>query len=97
MKYRDPISLKDAFLQMRNRYSDFDEGYLQLVVAEKWFEILGEEARRYVSDIRLKKGVLTVGFTSDVYRNEVSMRKSEIITLLNTALKGDYVKTLRFF
>lgn len=96
MKYRDPISLKEAFLKMRSRYSDFDEGFLQLVAAEKWFEILGEESRRYVSDIRLKDGVFSVRFASDAYRSELSMRKSEIIVRLNVALKGEYIKALRF-
>ena len=55
----------------------------KLDALEAWEEIIGKQICNYVKDQRINKGILYVQLKSAVIRNELSYKKSEIITQIN--------------
>lgn len=62
----------------------------------QWESIVGDHIARAATAVKIVKGVLFVKVKSSTWRNELTMRKKEIIGSLNTALGGDIVKDIRF-
>ncbi|HEY6951512.1 MAG TPA: DUF721 domain-containing protein [Bacteroidota bacterium] len=61
-----------------------------------WESLVGEHVARAATATKIVNGVLFVKVTSSTWRNELSLRKKEIITTLNTALGDEVVKDMRF-
>lgn len=62
----------------------------------QWDSIVGEHVARAATAVKIVKGVLFVRVTSSAWRNELTIRKKDIVNSLNTALGGDIVKDIRF-
>jgi predicted nucleic acid-binding Zn ribbon protein len=62
----------------------------------QWESLVGEHIAKATTAVKIVKGVLVVRVRSSAWRNELLLRKSEIIHSLNTALGGDVVKDIRF-
>ena len=62
----------------------------------QWESIVGEHVARAATATKILHGVLFVKVTSSTWRNELSLRKKEIINTINTALGHEVVKDIRF-
>ena len=62
----------------------------------QWESLVGEHIARAATAVKIIKGVLFVKVKSSTWRNELSLRKKEIMDTLNTALKQGVVKDIKF-
>ena len=62
----------------------------------QWESVVGEHIGRAAEAVKIVKGVLVVRVKSGRWRNELNLRKGEIIASLNKALGGEVVKDIRF-
>lgn len=84
-------SLQQLFgdLGIRNKIAEYD-------AVLQWESLVGEHIAKAATAVKIVKGVLFVQVRSSAWRNELSLRKQEIIGTLNTALGGEIVKDIRF-
>jgi predicted nucleic acid-binding Zn ribbon protein len=61
-----------------------------------WGEAVGERIARVATPTGMRRGVLIVSVKSGVWRNELSMRKQEIVRRINELLGGEIVKDIKF-
>ncbi len=83
--------LMDKVLQ-KNKLS---QGINQLDVVDAWRKVMGEGVWTYTTKVQLVKGNLSVSLRSSAIREELSYRKEEIISMLNSYLKEELVKKIR--
>ncbi len=76
-------------LGIRQKLSEY-EAVLQ------WESLVGEHIAKAATAAKITKGVLVVRVRSSTWRNELSLRKNEIIGTLNRGLGQDVVKDIRF-
>lgn len=62
----------------------------------EWADIVGEHIARETTATRISKGVLVVRVRTSTWRNELTLRKKEIIKRVNAALGAEVVKEIRF-
>ncbi len=62
----------------------------------RWESLVGEHIARAASAVKIVKGVLLVRVRTSTWRNELSLRKPEIIRTLNSGLGREVVKDIRF-
>ncbi len=62
----------------------------------QWEFLVGEHIAKAATAVRIVKGVLLVKVKSSTWRNELNLRKQEIISTLNRGLGQDVVKDIRF-
>ena len=58
----------------------------ELDALQAWEEIIGKQIYKYVADQKIYKGTLYVKLKSAVVRNELSYKKSELISQINNRL-----------
>lgn len=68
----------------------------QYEAVNRWADVVGTRIAEQAEAVRIENGVLVVRVKSAVWRNELNMRKREIIEKLNRAVKTDAVKDIRF-
>ncbi|MBI5471830.1 MAG: DUF721 domain-containing protein [Ignavibacteriae bacterium] len=68
----------------------------QFSVITLWPEIVGEQIARVTQAERIDNGILFVKTTTAPWRNELSMRRLEIMEKVNTAAGSKVVKEIRF-
>jgi predicted nucleic acid-binding Zn ribbon protein len=61
-----------------------------------WEEAVGERIARMTKATRIVQGVLFVQVKTSTWRNELTLRKKEIIDKLNTSIGTEVVKDIRF-
>ncbi len=61
-----------------------------------WDEAVGARIAKVATPSHMLRGVLIVGVKTGVWRNELSMRKQEIVSRINELLGGDVVKDIKF-
>ncbi len=62
----------------------------------RWEQIVGEQIARVTRPDQIVKGVLVVHVTASAWRQELTLRKTEIIRRLNEDLGEEVVKDIRF-
>ncbi|MCX7983875.1 MAG: DUF721 domain-containing protein [Bacteroidetes bacterium] len=62
----------------------------------RWEECVGARIAAEAVPERITKGILIVRVRSSVWRNELTVRKKEIITKVNTTLGKQVVKDIKF-
>lgn len=62
----------------------------------RWEAIVGEHIARAATASKIVNGTLFVKVKSSTWRNELSLRKKDIIQTLNSALGQEIVKDIRF-
>ena len=63
-------------------------------VRKAWTDLLGNGVNTYTSAVELRGDTLYVSLTSSVLREELSLGKSKIVTMLNEAVGKDLVRKL---
>ncbi len=62
----------------------------------QWSSVVGEHVARMSSATTISRGVMYVKVTTSTWRNELSLRKNEIILKLNAVLGEEVVKDIKF-
>jgi predicted nucleic acid-binding Zn ribbon protein len=65
-------------------------------VFELWDKAVGERIAEVAKPTRISKGTLFVSVQSGVWRNELSMRREEIVSRLNEIVNEEIVKDIKF-
>ncbi|MBM4167851.1 MAG: DUF721 domain-containing protein [Ignavibacteria bacterium] len=76
-------------LGIKSRIQEYD-------AVVQWESIVGVQIAKVATATRIQKGVLVVRVTNGPWRQELSIRKSEIVQKLNAALGREVVKDIRF-
>ncbi|MFQ6615323.1 MAG: DUF721 domain-containing protein [Fidelibacterota bacterium] len=81
----------DSFL----RKAGLDRPVLQNRALVVWNDVVGEAVAKRTEPEEVKHGVLVVRVDTPVWRNELSLRKKEILEALNQALGERVIKDIR--
>lgn len=89
----DNLNMSDALKEfiMENR---LQKGMDKVEAREAWAALMGNGVNNYTTAIELRGNTLFVALSSSVLREELSMGKSKIITMLNEELGKDLIKKL---
>ena len=68
----------------------------QYEAVTRWAEIVGQRIAQEAEPQKIEKGVLLVRVRTGVWRNELTMRKSEILAKLNQAIGEAVIKDIKF-
>jgi hypothetical protein len=74
-----------------------DKGILELKIKEAWEEVMGNGIKNYTKEVIVKNNKVSVYLTSAVVREELSLGKSKIISMLNEHMKSEIIKEIQFF
>lgn len=96
MKNQDPIDIFKAIDGAASRYPKFGDGIISKRIDELWLDIVGKKANLHTKELAFSRGTLTVDLDSDVMKNELLMRRSDICRRLNEALGTQVVKDIVF-
>lgn len=61
-----------------------------------WAAIVGSHIAKETEALKIEKGILIVRVRTSVWRNELNMRKREIISKLNQAIGEAVIKDIKF-
>ena len=61
-----------------------------------WDEAVGERIAKVAKPTRILKGTLFISVSNGAWRNELNMRKQEIVKRLNEILAEEIVKDIKF-
>ncbi len=84
--------LKD-FIEQNN----LEKGIESVQIKDTWHEVMGPGVQRYTEKIFLQKNKLMIKLTSAVLREELSFGKTQIINLMNEALKKNLIKDIHLY
>lgn len=73
-----------------------DKAIRQNMAVSRWDEVVGERISQVSQAQRIENGVLFVRVESPVWRNELVFMKNNLIENINTALKSNIVKDIKF-
>jgi predicted nucleic acid-binding Zn ribbon protein len=65
-------------------------------VLEIWSEAVGEQIAQVTKATRITRGVLFISVKSGAWRQELTMRKKEIISRLNNVVRAEIVRDIKF-
>jgi predicted nucleic acid-binding Zn ribbon protein len=91
----DAISLKDAIYDLLEAYrirGKYDQSY----IINHWNAMMGETIANRTTRIFFKDETLFVELSSSALKNELSMSKEKVVTLLNKEIGRDVVKKVVF-
>ncbi|MEQ9262740.1 MAG: DUF721 domain-containing protein [Owenweeksia sp.] len=95
MKKDNQQSLGDAirsFLAAHN----LEDKYLETEIYSRWDELAGRAINVKTRKVNFREGVLTVFLSSATLRQELSMRRAEMIERLNQRIRNSPVRELVF-
>jgi predicted nucleic acid-binding Zn ribbon protein len=92
-KYPEPIAIAlDKFVHSLG----ITKKMKQFSIITSWREIVGEQVAKVTEAERMENGILFVKTKSAPWRNELTMRRMEILEKVNAAAGSKVVKEIRF-
>ncbi len=85
--------------QVLNTYlkkSGLAKGIAQQQALNLWAEVVGSSIARNTTPEKVEHGVLYIRTKSSAWRQELQLRKQEIIQQLNAAVQHSAIKDIRF-
>ncbi len=70
-------------------------GIDKIKILEAWKIVMGKNIEKYTSNVRYKKGVLSVKLKSSVLKEELFFEKEKVIKLLNENLGKKYIQEIK--
>jgi predicted nucleic acid-binding Zn ribbon protein len=61
-----------------------------------WDSVVGKQISKIATAIKIKQGVLVVHVRTSTWRNELMLRKKDIVNKLNAAIGMEAVKDIKF-
>lgn len=92
-RYKNQRSLSEAMNEFI-RKNHLQKGMNKVDARHAWKEVMGPGVNNYTTRVELKDDILYVNLSSSVLREELSLGKTKIITLLNEGLGKELVKKL---
>jgi len=95
MKKKNPIRLKsilDSFLK-KNQLDQKIKGYQTVY---NWIEVVGKKIASHSQPIKIQGHTLYLKVESNVWANELNIRKGEILNKINSKAKEDIISDIRF-
>ena len=96
MKRDDNEESISAVLKRFMQHNNLEDKMLETEIYQRWEELAGKAVNLKTSHIYFRKGVLTVKLTSATIRNEMHLRKTQLMENINMRLKGRPVRELVF-
>jgi predicted nucleic acid-binding Zn ribbon protein len=78
-----------ADLGIQSRLREYDAVTL-------WPELVGAHIAKVATAEKISKGILIVRVATSTWRNELQMRKHELMQKINAALKAPIIKDIKF-
>ena len=91
---------QNSHLPLRDALSEFikenklQKGMDKVDARDAWAKLMGNGVNNYTTTVELRNETLYVSLSSSVLREELSLGKSKIITMLNEELGKELVKKL---
>ena len=91
---------QNSHLPLRDALSEFikenklKKGMDKVDAREAWVKLMGNGVNNYTTAVELRNETLYVSLSSSVLREELSLGKTKIITMLNEELGKELVKKL---
>ncbi|WP_431122221.1 DUF721 domain-containing protein [Flagellimonas flava] len=91
---------QNSHLPLRDALSEFikenklQKGMDKVDARDAWAKLMGNGVNNYTTAVELRNETLYVSLSSSVLREELSLGKSKIITMLNEELGKELVKKL---
>ena len=92
-RFNEEQSVGDVLKQFMQE-NRLQTGMDKIDVRDAWKSLMGNGVNNYTRDIMLKGTTLYVELTSAVLREELSLGKSKIVSMLNEELKREVVKDI---
>ena len=89
----DHIALGEALSEFIKE-NKLQKGMDKVDAREAWTNLMGNGVNNYTTSVELKNETLYVSLSSSVLREELSLGKSKIITMINEELGRELVKKL---
>lgn len=89
-------NIREVLGDMIDSNQKLQKGYSTLRIKEAWKQEMGEMICSYTQKLYFKDGILTVYLMSAPLRNELSMSKEKVITLLNKSCREEIIKSVIF-
>lgn len=89
----DNLSMKEALSAFIQK-NKLEKGIDKVDAREAWARLMGNGVNNYTTDIELRNDTLFISLSSSVLREELSLGKSKIITMINEEIGKDLVKKL---
>ncbi|SNZ00378.1 DUF721 domain-containing protein [Flagellimonas pacifica] len=87
------IPMSDALNEFIKE-NKLQKGMDKVDVKNAWVKLMGNGVNNYTTGVELRNETLFVSLSSSVLREELSLGKTKIITLLNEELGKDLVKKI---
>lgn len=81
-------------LQQFIQKNKLEKGLDKVDAQEAWAKLMGNGVNNYTTAIELRNSTLFISLSSSVLREELSLGKSKIITMLNEELGKDLITKL---
>jgi predicted nucleic acid-binding Zn ribbon protein len=91
-----PEKALDAVLHELISSLGIQEKLQEYDAVSRWNEIVGEQIAKASTAAGIKQGVLHVRVQSGPWRNELTIRKKEIIDKINVSIGSNIVKDIKF-
>lgn len=89
----DHMALGEALSEFIKE-NKLQKGMDKVDAREAWTNLMGNGVNNYTTSVELKSETLYVSLSSSVLREELSLGKSKIITMINEELGRELVKKL---
>lgn len=89
----DSLNLSEALNEFIKE-NKLEKGMDKVNAREAWANLMGNGVNNYTTAIELRNDTLFVSLSSSVLREELSLGKSKIVTMLNEELGKEVVKKL---
>lgn len=74
--------------------NNLTKGLNKVQAKDAWFNIMGPGIKSYTQEVTLNNNTLIVTLSSSIVKQELSMGKEKIKTMLNEALGGSIIKDI---
>lgn len=93
LRYQKELTLGDA-LNAYLKAIGADSKIKEMRVLQAWDKVVGSYIAGDTAEINICNGVLFIRLNSPIIRNEISMRKTQIINRLNEEIGENIVKSI---
>lgn len=89
----DNLSMKDALSAFIQK-NKLEKGMDKVDAREAWARLMGNGVNNYTTSVELRNDTLFISLSSSVLREELSLGKSKIISMINEEIGKELVKKL---
>ena len=73
----------------------WNDNFNQASIRSDWERIVGRDIAMHTTDIQFKEGILTLSLNSAALRQELHMRRKDLLTHINEYFGSEVVKEIR--